>query len=130
MYRCRWFIPNVCGSYQMSGFLTRCQGFLPNVWGSPQSELIPHRSRRKMPLMRGWCSIQTACILTMKRGISDKKNHCNVTIIPEISSVKCRMACVLYLYFISPHDSRQNRNVFNYKNRCLTDLDYAIKNHV
>ena len=26
-----------------------------------------------MPLMRGWCSIQTACILTMKRGISDKK---------------------------------------------------------
>ena len=73
IYRCLWFLRNVWGSYQMSGVLTKCQGFLPNVWGSPQSELIPHRSRRKMPLMRGWCSIQTACILTMKRGISDKK---------------------------------------------------------
>ena len=73
MYRCLWFFSNVFGSYQMSGVLTRYQGILPNVWGSPQSELIPHRSRRKMPLMRGWCSIQTACTLTMKMGISDKK---------------------------------------------------------
>ena len=54
-------------------FFIKCQGILPTVWGSPQSELIPHRSRRKTPLMRGWCSIQTACTLTMKRGISDKQ---------------------------------------------------------
>ena len=36
MYRCLWFLPNVCGSYQMSGVLTRCQGVLPNACGSSQ----------------------------------------------------------------------------------------------
>ena len=117
--KCLWLLPDVWGSYQMSRVLTKCLGLSPEWVDSTQEPPEDAVDERVV--------FDPNCLhFDHERGDIWQKNHCNVTIIPEISSVKCRMVCVMG-YFISPHDSRQNRNVFNYKNRCLTVLDYVIK---
>ena len=117
IYRCI----DAYGSYQMSLALTRCQGFLPNVWVLTRClGLLPDvlGSYQMSRVLTKCLGLSPECVDSTQEPPEDavdervvfdpnclhfdhekgdiwQKSHCNVTIIPEISSVKCRMVCFM-----------------------------------
>ena len=110
--KCLWLLPDVKGSYQMSGALPRVSWFHTGAAG--RCRWWEGGVRSKLPAVWPW------------KGGYLTKNHCNVTIIPEIISVKCRMVCVMG-NFISPHDSRQTEMSLTTKIGVLLSLTMLWK---
>ena len=104
--KCLWLLPDVWGSYQMSRVLTKCLGLSPEWVDStqePPEDAVDERvvfdpNCLQFDHEKGdiWQKIIAMWQLFLKLAVSS--------------------VVVWFMEnFISPHDSRQNRNVFNYK---------------